>query len=212
MSVQNYDHKASHTIFTGQSGTGKTTLFFEEIKSAKARWKFVFDAKGGEIGKRFNLPSCYTIDDLVAATEKGGWVVFNPSKEFLGRRKEAFAFFCDFVWNISTVLKGKKILCGDELQSVTDKRKPTHELQVILDEGRSYQLDTFFISSAPNRIFCDHRSQFNRVIAFRQIDGNATEFLQEAGIDEEAVRNLKNGEYLWRHTDTGEAGSGGKAF
>lgn len=210
--IQNFAHKASHTLYTGQSGTGKTTKFIADIQAAKARWKFVYDAKGGEIGQRFKLPICRNVDELVKAVERTGWVVYNPSQEFPGRRREGFAFFCDFVWNVATRLKGKKLFCGDELQNTTHKNKPTLEFQVILDEGRSYELDTYFVSSAPNRIYCDHRSQFNRVLAFRQLDGNATEFLKEAGIDAEKISNLKNGEYLWRNTDTGEAGEGGAAF
>ena len=212
MSVQNYDWTADHRIFTGQSGTGKTTLALEMLLKEKAKWKFVFDAKGGEIGHRFKLPTCYTLDDLIRATDAGGWVVFNPSREFPGAKKEAFAFFCDFVWEVAQTFKGRKILFGDELQSCVHKHKPTAEFQIILDEGRSFQLDTRFISSAPNRIYCDHRQQFNRVFAFRQVDGNATEFLKEAGIDENQVRALPNGKYLWRFTDSGEAGDGGEAF
>ena len=44
------------------------------------------------------------------------------------------------------------------------------------------------------------------------VEKNSLKFCEENGFDSEKIRNLKNGEYVWRNFNTGESGEGGKAF
>lgn len=211
MSLQKFDHKSDKRLVTGCSGTGKTTLFEQILRREKAPRKFVYDHQG-EFSRRFNVPAVFDVESLCEATARGGWIVFDPLRMFTGRLPEGFQFFCDYVFSVSQVLNGRKLFICDELQKVTRVAVEPVELLSILDTGRRFQVDCFFISQAPNRIHNGVRNQLTYVITFRQSDKNAVKYLEENGFDPDAIRNLPKGKYLWRNLDTGESGEGGKAF
>jgi len=211
MSLQKFDHRSQKLLLTGTSGTGKTTLFEKLLRCEKARVKFIFDHQG-EFAMRFDKAACYDADELCDATERGGYVLFDPVKMFPGKTSDAFRFFCGFVFEVGKNLKGRKILACDELQKLVDSDDATDEFLTILDTGRRYQIDVFCISQAPNRIHNAIRNQLTEVYTFRQSDANAVKYLAENGFDADAVRGLKNGEYFHRNLDTGELTQGGNAF
>lgn len=211
MSVQDYDHGACHVLFTGTSGNGKSTLHWDLVRKEKARLKFVYDHKASEFSKRYGLSPVYDGPGLVEATAKGGWVCFDPIELFPGRLAAGFNFFCNYVWEVSQVVKGRKILICDELQRMITPTKEPREPLIVWECGRSFQIDTFCISQAPNRLHNTIRNQITRVYAFRQNDSNATEFLTQAGIDDNQVRNLPPYGYVWRDLNSGATGRGGPA-
>jgi hypothetical protein len=131
---------------------------------------------------------------------------------FPGKSPEGFAFFCDYVLAVCQTLNGRKLLACDELQKLISNSREPAELLAVLDTGRRYQLDAFFISQAPNRIHNGVRNQLTYVYTFRQSDANALAYLQENGFDPDAIRNLPKGKYLWRNLDSGESGEGGTPF
>ena len=190
------------------SGTGKSTLFEKLIRKEKARLKFVFDHQG-EFSARFKVPAVCDPEGLCERVATGGWVVFDPVKMYPGRSEDAFKFFCDFVFAISETVKGRKLFCCDELQKLTNNSEEPAELLCILDTGRRYELDCFFISQAPNRIHNGIRNQLTEIYTFRQSDKNAIAYLKDNGFDEEQVRTLGQFKYLWRNLDTGETAEGG---
>jgi hypothetical protein len=208
MSIQNYAHTSDKRLITGTSGSGKTTLFEKLISKEKARVKFIYDHQG-EFAHRFKVKAVSEPDELAESASKGGLVVFDPIKMFPGQSAEGFEAYCKFVFQSCEVLKGRKIFCCDELQKLTNNREEPADLLGILDTGRRYQLDCFFISQAPNRIHNGIRNQLTQVYTFRQSDSNALSYLQENGFDPDQVRNLAKFKYLWRNLDTGETAEGG---
>lgn len=212
MSVQDYSWRSTKKLYVGCSGSGKTTLFFQHASREKARVKFWYDHKAMEFSQRFGLKPLFEADELMEQTIKGGNVCFVPSRMFPGKPDEGFAFFCDFVFSVSEQFKGRKLLCADELQRLVGTNSKPDTLLTLCDVGRTYQIDCFFIASSANTIHNLVRHQITEVFAFRQGTKNAVEWLEEKGFDPEKLQTLKNGEWLQRNLDTGEAGSGGKAF
>lgn len=211
MSLQKFDHPSDKRLVTGVSGAGKTTLFEKLVRKEKSGRKFVYDHQG-EFSRRFNVTPVYWPDDLSAATARGGWIVFDPVQMFPGKSPGGFEFFCDYVLAVSAELNGRKLFCCDELQKLIGNSREPEELLAVLDTGRRYQIDCFFISQAPNRIHNGVRNQLTYVYTFRQSDDTALAYLQENGFDPGAVRNLPKGVFLWRNLDSGESGKGGNPF
>lgn len=201
--IQNFDHPSDKRLITGTSGTGKTTLFIHQVKQEKARLKFIFDHQG-EFSAKLKVPAVHDADGLCQKTSLGGYVVFDPLVMFSGRLPEGFSFFCDFVFSVSGVLKGRKLFCCDELQKLVDNKTENPELQNILDSGRRFQIDCLFISQAPNAIHNRIRNQLTEVYTFRQSDDRAIEYLAGNGFPEDKVRSLPNFKYLRRNLNTGE--------
>lgn len=209
---QNFDHPSYKVLVTGCSGTGKTTLFERLIRKEKAQWKFIYDHQG-EFAARFNVPCVATAAALEEKTLKKGWVVFDPLHEFAERPptkegltglQQGFEFFCEYVFLTGQNCAGRKLLCCDELQSLTDNRNPPAPLVKVCEMGQRLQIDVFCISQAPNRIHNSLRNQFTDVYTFRQSDETAIKYLVDNGFDDNEVRNLAKFEYVHRNLRTGE--------
>ena len=212
--IQVQDHPSIKVILPGVSGVGKSTLLEKLVRKEKARWKFLYDHKQGDLARRFGVRACKTINDLVEATEKGGYVIFDPGLMYPGHPEKGFAFFCDYVWNICTTHKGVKVFGTDELNSIIDTRNCPDEFLIILDQGRTFQINCFFIAQSMNEIHNSVRKQMTEVFAFRQGDENGAVWLNEKGIGlpPHDVMKLNPGEFLYKNLNTGKFSPGGKSF
>lgn len=206
-SNQKFDHPSCKVLVTGNSGTGKTTLFERLVRAQKAQWKFVYDHQG-EFQGRFGIPAVSTPAALEEKTIKKGWVVFDPVEMFEGRNPEGFEFFAEYVFMACKEVRGRKLFCSDELQFLIDSRQTPQPFLAICEAGRRYQIDVFAISQAPNLIHNRVRNQLTEVYTFQHTDENALKYLTDNGFDGDAVRNLRQYEYLYRNLRTGETRTG----
>lgn len=212
MSYQVQDHPSVKVVIPGVSGVGKSTLFEKLIRREKARVVFLYDHKHGDLARRFNTRPCYTAAEIVAATQRGGFVIYDPGKEFPGKPEEGFSHFCNLVWTFGTAIKGRKIFGCDELDCLTDTNVPPENLLLILDQGRTFQFDCFFITQAMNTLHNGVRKQMVEVFAFRQGDERGLGWLTEKGFDGDALMKLENGLWHYRNLTTGASATGGTAF
>jgi len=192
-------------LVTGTSGTGKTTLAQKLLKSERAFAKFIYDHQG-EFSQRFHVPAIHDADELIAKTAVGGYICWDPIESFPGKAQMGFEFFCDYVFNVSQALGGRKIFFCDELQKLTDTTCEPDEFLCLCETGRRFQIDVICISQAPNRLHNAIRNQLTQVFTFRQSDVNAIKFLSENGFDADKIRNLSAEKHEWiaRNFDTGE--------
>lgn len=213
--MQKQDHPSIKVVSVGVSGTGKSTLFEKLIRRERGvRWYFLYDHKDSDLSRRFGVRPCFDEDDLIAAIVRGGFVIFNPAKMFPGRKEKGFAWFCWWLWKIKTELRGRKILGADELEALCDENSKPRDLVRILDEGRTYQFDCFFIAQSMNGMHNQVRKQITEIFAFRQGDKNGIDFLEKKFPREPKIdwENLPNGIWRYKNTITGKVASGGKAF
>lgn len=206
---EKFNHPSCKVCVCGVSGKGKTTLFAKIVASQKARYKFVFDHQG-EFSRRFGEKPCYSIDHIIESTEKGGVICFDPSGEWPGRYPEAFNFFCDYVFNVSIGLPGRKLFVCDEVQKLAFQDVPP-ELLALIDVSRRRQVDMYFICQSPNQLHNMLRNQFTEVYTFQQNDETAMAYFAK-GWNEDEIRNLKPGEWIWKNIDSGQIEKGGKMF
>lgn len=209
MTIQNFNWKADHRLWCGASGTGKTTHFLKTLKAEKARLKFVFDWQG-EFSRKLGIAPCFTVDQLCAATARGGWIIFDPVR--LGNIPATLEMFCRYVFEVGSITPGRKLFCCDELGKVTGNSIEPENLVTLLETGRRYSIDTFCIAQGANQIHNRIRQQWTQVTAFRHADTTAIKPLAALGMNENEIRELRPGEYVWRKLNTGETGKGGKAF
>lgn len=212
MNIQKQDHPSIKVCIAGISGTGKSTLFEKLIRRERARWIFLYDHKQGDLARRFKVRACFTPEDLNRAVLRGGFVVFNPAKKYPGKPEEGFRVFCDYVWQVCQHLKGKKIFGSDELDALVDAHSKPDSLCVILDQGRTFQIDCFFIAQAMNGIHNQVCKQITEIFALKQGSKNGTEWLEAKGYNREEILNLNYGEFIYKNALTNQTQKGGKSF
>lgn len=187
-------HKPSKILITGASGTGKTTYWLRYLLGTKANLKAVFDHQG-ELAFRLGVPAASNPEELGQQAARG-WAVFDPSEMFAGRLPEGFAFFCEWAFEASRRIGGRKLFACDELQVLCGTAELSPEFSLVVETGRRWGLDCSLISQAPNLIHNRVRNQLTEVVTFRHVDARAVEWLEEAGFPEEEVRALPAGSYL----------------
>lgn len=220
MNVQNQDHPSIKVLITGISGSGKTTLLEKIVarellkisRTKKRWWVFIYDHKDRDMEKRFGVAPCYTKEELNCATARGGVVIFNPSKMFPGNREEGFEWWCKWLWSVKSAIKGVKIIIADELQSLVGISSKPRPLCVILDEGRTFEMDCYFISQAVNAIHNAVRNQIREVFVMMQGDENGWTWLIDKGFSKTEILSLTNGLWLYKNLNTGTSAKGGKSF
>lgn len=199
-------HKPYKLLITGASGSGKSTYWTRYITGTAARIKFVFDHEG-EFAYRHKIKPAVTIEELAAGTGHG-WAVYDPSVMFAGRLGEGFDFFCDFAFQVSSSLDGRKLFCCDELQKLVGTNQVSPELALVLETGRRYGLDVALITQQPNLVHNRIRNQLTEVVSFRQIDAAPIQWLEGAGFKGEELSALPNGRFVARNLLTGGQATG----
>lgn len=200
------DHRPTKLLITGKSGSGKTTYWERFVVGSRYEHTFVFDQER-ELCVRLGIDPAETFADLEAAMGEG-IVIWDPSIEYPGRLEEAFAFFCEWVFEVGKTLPGKKLFCADELQKIVGTDDIAWELALVLETGRRHGIDAALVSQAPHLIHNRIRNMLTEVVTFAHVDARAIKWHTEVGFEEDEIRALVPGEYLARNMDTGRADRG----
>ena len=87
------------------------------------------------------------------------WVVFNPSLMFQERQRDAFRWFCSWVFEVSRRGGGKKILFVDELCKFVDAQSLPEELEKVARMGRAENLEMLSATQHPRDYHRDIRAE-----------------------------------------------------
>lgn len=208
--IQKFDHPPDKRLITGGSGTGKTTLAEKLMSKESARLKFVYD-HDGQFASRYDHDAV-NASQLDEAVAKGGWVVFDPAEDFESDFGKGLEFFCDYILTLSKELKGRKLFYVDELDILTSNKVYPASLVAVMQTGRRYQIDCFFISGQPNNLHNRVQNQFTAVYTFTHANPTALKFLVDNGIPEETIRGLGEHGWYYRHLRTGEVSTNVKSM
>ncbi len=202
-----YRAETRRTLITGPSGSGKTSAALCLITSWKkknpAGQLFVFDHKG-EFSLRLPARQLSRPGQMQAAFERGATVVFNPHVCFTGSLDVAFQFFTD--WTFLACSQGparEKLVVIDELQNFVGAARSDipRGLSCLAETGRCYRTSLLCIAQASNFVNNRLRSQFNQVLAFRQNETRALDFLETCGLEKGEVASLPEKTCLLRQTE-----------
>jgi len=200
----NYDHPPFAVLITGKKGSGKTTLWLERAQSHLARFKFIFDPCR-ETARKLGWPVAIDRPGLERMLAYHGVVCFDSSALFPGERKDGFAFFSRWCFNVSKRLRGVKLFGADELQScqAIGPFGMPQGLKEIMDEGRREEIDTLFAAQRVNEVNDDIRGHLTEVITFKHDDPLPLHWLKERGFNPEAVKALPVPGFWISRTDDG---------
>jgi hypothetical protein len=201
----NFDHPPCAVLITGKKGSGKTTYWLARLVGHRARYKFVFDPTR-EVSRKLGWPVSIDEPRLVNSLVSHGKVCFDSSPLFPGNRRAGFAFFTRWVFNVSKVMPGVKLLAVDELQSCQSigPNGMPQGFKEIMDEGRREEIDCLFAAQRVNEVNDDVRGHLTELVTFKHDDPLPLRWLAERGFDPEAVRGLPVPGYFIQRTDDGK--------
>jgi hypothetical protein len=161
------------TLVFGRQGSGKTTFAFRYLVNAAKEQPpnaspvgciFIFDWKL-EAAQRLGIAPCGMAAQCEAALASR-WVLFNPAIMFQERQKDAFRWFCHWVFEVSKRGPGKKIFYVDELWHFADAQSLPVELEKIARMGRAENLELLSSTQHPRDYHRDIRAEVTEWVCF----------------------------------------------
>lgn len=197
------------TICAGVSGFGKSTFGLRYLANAELSVRFLFDPDPGE----FNPDLGEFADRLGLAPARNpyelalglcqGWVAFDPHWMFPGQVHEAFDFFCQWAWDMSAEIPGRKVLVADEIWNYQTPQGIPRDLQMIVQSGRKRGLHLMANIQEPNRLNSSLLNGVSEFVAFRLQSELALKVVKNFQFDPDEVASLQPLAFVARNTDTG---------
>lgn len=184
------------TVVGGVSNSGKTTFGIRYLLNAPLDVRFIFDPRG-DYSDRLRIPRAGDEYELALALCTG-WVCFDPHTLFRGRANDGFAFFCDWSYEKSLQLPGRKVLVVDEAWKYVTARRHPVELETCVREGSHAGLDTFFQSQTPGQLHTTIRGECTELVCFH-LQKDASEWCVEKGMDADELESLPDFHYVARN-------------
>jgi hypothetical protein len=207
-------HKPTKILIVGKSGSGKTTYLLRYIKHSDHAQVFIFDHKL-EFQEREGILVSNSIDDCTERLKKGEkFISYHYAEEFPGDSETAFQFYCEWIFEVSKVLRedGKsRLFAADEVNRFTGTSDMGWSFRQLIEDGRLQGLDFIGTSHAANQIHNRLRLQLSEIVALRTLDPRPLAFLEENGFDPEAIKSLPTGAFIVKDLDN-DSFTSGKLF
>ena len=195
------ENKRSVTICAGLSGTGKSTFALRYTINDDFAVRFFFDPDG-EFCDRLNLDPAHDGFSLGVQLCRG-WVVFDPHPMFPGRIEEAFRFFCEWAFEISGRVPGRKVLVVDEVWKYCTPSSIPPELSTVNQTGRKRGLGLLVNTQLPNKINGSILNEVSEMVCFRLQAKAALDKVAEYGFSPDQVKQLPDLCFIARNLDSG---------
>lgn len=206
------------TLVFGRSGSGKSTFAFRYLlnratvqpaNDAPSACTFIFDWKL-EASQRLGLPVSGTLSQCQAALGSR-WVCFNPAVMFAERQRDAFRWFCAWVFEVSKNGAGKKVLFADELWRFVDAQRLPVELERIARMGRSENLELLTATQHPRDYHRDLRAEVTEWVCFSMNEPGELDAVRPYFRGVDRVADLPRGQFIAYNRESG-AELAGKVF
>ena len=162
---------------------------------------FIFDWKL-EAAQRLGLPPAGTAAQCEAAVPTR-WVVFNPNVMFQERQKDAFRWFCQWVFEVSRRGPGKKVLFVDELWRFVDAQNLPAELERVFRMGRSENLELLTATQHPGDYHRDLRAEVTEWVCFSTDEPGDLEKVRAYFRGVDRVAALPRGQFIAYNRESG---------
>ena len=198
------NHKPTKILILGRSGSGKTTYLLRYVDSAPQQYIFIFDHKL-EFLERMGIQPYYTVGECAEALKrKETTISYCYAEEFEGEVETAFEFYCEWVYEVSKVIPGTKLIVIDEVNRFTQTWETGYSaFKTLIQDGRLQGLDLISTSHGANEISTKLRNQLTEIVALHSVDRRSVKFLEENNFDPDEVMSLEVGQFVALETDTG---------
>ena len=193
----------------GMTGSGKSTAAFRYLLNARVACIFIFDDLG-RAATRLHVRPVYTATECEAALATR-WVVFNPYRMFPGDIKNAFRWFCQWVFNCARRGGGKKLLLVDEVWQWQTNQEMPRELALCVQTGREENIELVCCTQLPHKVNASITGQSTELICFRLGEPLALARVRELGADVNEVSRLPLGRFI-RYNRLSGASLAGRVF
>ena len=184
----------ANTTIVGMTGSGKSTFAYSYLLNAPAACRFVFDDLGRAATRLRITPSTTAVElEKALATQ---WVIFNPHRMFPGEVKQAFRWFCQWVYDCSRRGPGKKLFLVDEIWQHQDNFQVPKELALCVQTGREENLELVSATQLPHKIHASLIGQSTELVCFRLQERLALDCINDLGADRDAVARLPLGHFI----------------
>jgi len=197
------------TLLEGVSSYGKSTFCFRYLVNADLSVRFLFDPDPGEfnpdVGEfadRLGLSPAYDEYTLALAVVRG-WVAFDPHTMFPGRLEEAFAWFCEWSWNLSLKIPGQKVLVVNDAWNYCSPHSIPPGMAKIVQSGRHRRLHLMIVTTEPNKLNSSVLNGVSECVAFRLQSKQALALVTDQGFDANEVAALDRLQFVARNRDSG---------
>jgi hypothetical protein len=184
----------ANTLIVGMTGSGKSTFAYRYLLNRQAVCRFIFDDLG-RAAVRLSARPCYTARECEQALATG-WVIFNPHRMFPGDTKQAFRWFCDWVYTASCRGPGKKLFLIDEVWQWQDGRSIPKELALCAQTGREEGIELVLATQLPHKVNDAITGQSTELICFRLQEPKALDRVTELGANRDEVQALPLGTFI----------------
>lgn len=198
------------TLICGRSGSGKTEFALRYLVNSAAVVRFVFDPDG-QMSARLNLDAASTPEELEEDLASG-WVVFDPTAMFTGRRADALRFFSRWAWTASERGPGRKILLVDEVWKYCNPQGIPQELAECVQDGRVRGLEMVVATQTPNRLHASIANEVTELVSFRLGADSVADAIRQYGADPARVMRLAPGQFVAWNIEEGGAELAGRVF
>lgn len=180
--MQNLKRKATRTLVTGRSGSGKSSYLEFAIRTDNADRIFIFDPEG-EFSERLHLPITTQLADITQLNDgrPQNRIVCYASDD--SPVNTDFEDFCLFVFEYCKVANQTVLIVIDELQRYVNAYSLPDAFVDAMFRGRRYGLNMLLSSQQANLIHNSVRSTITQVVSFAQSDENAIKFGRMVGIE-----------------------------
>ena len=192
--MSDYTLAPSLTVIAGKSGSGKSTFAYRHLINTPAAARFIFDDLG-RAAVRLRVRPCFTAAELEGSLPSR-WSIFNPHRMFPGNTKEAFNFFCEWVYRTSQRGPGKKLFLVDEVWQWQDGRVMPKALATIVQTGREENIEFVCATQLPQDVNDAITGQSTELVCFRLDEPKALTRVRELGADAAAVSALPMGSFV----------------
>lgn len=198
------------TLVFGRSGSGKSTFAFRYLLNraqeqpanpSPAACTFIFDWKL-EAAQRLGLPVAGTLAHCESALASR-WVCFNPAVMFQERQRDAFRWFCAWVFEVAKRGPGKKVLFVDELWRFVDAQRLPVELERIARMGRAENLELLTATQHPRDYHRDLRAEVTEWVCFSMNEPGELEAVRPYFRRVDRVADLPRGHFVAYNRESG---------